>query len=79
MIFLRPEINPWFDVSDFNKKGALVVAIQEDEYKMYMKKFPNKITSPQTIHLELKNYFGKTKTKDILFGFYLGEESNNAE
>lgn len=73
MIWFSPKSNPWFDINDFEQKGALVVAEQKDEYKMYMKQYPNKITAPQTIKLELKNYFGKTKTKEIFFGFYLNQ------
>lgn len=70
MIWLSPKNNPWFDAEDFEQKGALVVAEREDEYRSFMQKFPHKITPPQSIKLELKNYFGKTKTKEIYFGFY---------
>lgn len=79
MIWLSPKNNPWFDSADFEQNGALVVAEHEDEYKAYMKQFPHKITSPQTIKLELKNYFGKTKVKEMFYGFYEPEEDENAE
>ena len=79
MIWLSPKNNPWLDTADFEIKGALVVAESFDEYQSYKRQYPHKITSPQTIKLALKNYFGKTKVKEIFYGFYVPKEAENGK
>ena len=79
MIWMQPQSNPWFDVKDFKKKGALVIAGEEAEYNNYRQVYGANITPPQKMTVEFKNYFGKTKIKEILYGFYLPKESKNAE
>lgn len=79
MIWMQPVSNPWFDVKDFADKGALVIAGEEAEYNNYRQVYGKNITPPQKMTVEFKNYFGKTKTKEILYGFYLPKENKNAE
>ncbi|MBR1600963.1 MAG: glycosyltransferase family 39 protein [Alphaproteobacteria bacterium] len=79
MIWLKPQSNPWFDAHDFKQKGALVIANDEGEYNYYKQMYGDDITAPQKMTVEFKNYFAKTKIKEILYGFYLPKESKNAE
>lgn len=79
MIWLSPKNNPWLDAADFEQNGALVVAESADEYAAYQKQYRQKISEPHIIQLELKNYFGKTKIKEVFYGFYAPEEDENAE
>lgn len=74
MIWMNPRFNPWFDAADFHKKGALVIASEANEYGAYKQIYGKDITPPQKMTVEFKNYFGKTKTKEILYGFYLPKE-----
>lgn len=79
MIWLSPKNNPWFDAADFEQDGALVVAENYDEYAAYRRQYRQKIGEPHIIRLELKNYFGKTKVKEVFYGFYEPKEDENAE
>ena len=78
MIWFEPKVNPWFDQSDFEKSGALLIATSEGEYAQYRQMYGAAVSAPQTLTLEFKNYFGKTATKDILFGFYEPWEVSDA-
>jgi 4-amino-4-deoxy-L-arabinose transferase-like glycosyltransferase len=79
MIWMQPQSNPWFNVKDFKEKGALVIANDVWEYENYQKVYGADITPPQKMTVEFKNYFGKTKVKEVLYGFYLPKEKKNAE
>ena len=79
MIWMKPKSNPWFDADDFKQKGALIIANNEDEYNHYREMYGKDITPPQKMTVEFKNYFAKTKVKEVLYGFYLPKESKNAE
>lgn len=65
--------NPWVDVADFQKNGALVLAENNDEYDNYESIYSNKITPRTEVVLEFKNIMGKIKRKQIYYGFYKGE------
>ncbi len=79
MIWMKPQNNPWFDKADFEKNGALLIATDEWEYENYRRLYDKAISAPQKMMLEYKNYFGKTKTKEVLYGFYEPWEVENAE
>ena len=79
MIWMKPKSNPWFDADDFEKKGALIIANDDGEYNNYKKMYGKDITPAQKMTVEFKNYFAKTKVKEVLYGFYLPKERNNAE
>ena len=79
MIWMKTESNPWFSADDFHKKGALVIANDVGEYNLYAQMYGDNLTEPEKITVEFKNYFGKTKTKEVLYGFYLPKEKKNAE
>lgn len=79
MIWLKPKSNPWFDVNDFKEKGALIITENEAEYGMYKQIGGENVTIPRKMTVEFKNYFGKTKLKEIVYGFYLPEESVNVK
>ena len=79
MIWMRPKNNPWFDKADFEQKGALLIATDEGEYAQYKQLYSATVSAPQKMTLEFKNYFGKTKTKEVLYGFYEPWEVENAE
>ena len=79
MIWLKPQNNPWFDEADFKQKGALLIAADDWEYTQYEKMYGTAVSTPQKMKLAFKNYFGKTKEKEILYGFYEPWEVTNAE
>ncbi len=79
MIWMNPENNPWFDRNDFEKSGALLIATDDWEFLQYQKLYGDAVSAPQKMTLEFKNYFGKTKTKEILYGFYEPWEVKSAE
>ncbi len=79
MIWLKPQNNPWFDEADFKQKGALLIAADDWEYEQYKKMYGAAISAPQKMTLAFKNYFGKTKEKEVLYGFYEPWEVANAE
>ena len=79
MIWLKPQNNPWFDEADFKQKGALLIAADDWEYEQYRKMYGAAISIPQKMTLAFKNYFGKTKEKEVLYGFYEPWEVANAE
>ena len=75
MLWLSPKNNPWLDKDDFETNGALVVSEDIGAYHKMGKKYP--ISEPFKITLQYKNYFAKTKEKDLYYGFYLPEEKRN--
>lgn len=79
MIWMSPENNPWFSREDFAQKGALLVCSETGEYDSYMQRYGDKVSAPQKLTLEFKNAFGKTKTREVLYGFYEPWEVENAE
>ena len=79
MIWLSPRNNPWFDEKDFLSSGALLIASDENEYEAYKNKYGARITPPQRKIIEFKNYFGKIKKKEILYGFLLPQEFGSNE
>lgn len=79
MIWMRPQNNPWFDKADFAQSGALVIATDAGEYAKYQDMYGKAISAPLKTKLEFKNYFGKTKSKEVLYGFYEPWEVENAE
>lgn len=79
MIWLKPKNNPWFERQDFEKSGALLIATDAGEYAQYKALYGAKVSAPQKLILEFNNYFGKTKTKEVLYGFYEPWEDENAE
>lgn len=79
MIWMRPQNNPWFAQADFEQKGALLIATDGGEYAHYRALYGAKVSAPKKMLLEFKNYFGKTKTKEVLYGFYEPWEVTNAE
>jgi len=79
MVWMEPTSNPWFDAEDFKRKGALVIANDEAEYNRYKQIYGDEITEPRKMTVEFKNYFAKTKVKEILYGFYLPKEKFDAE
>lgn len=78
MIWMNPKNNPWFDKADFEKSGALLIATDGGEYANYRALYGAAVSTPQKLTLEFTNYFGKTKTKEILYGFYMPWEVENA-
>ncbi len=79
MIWMKPKNNPWFDKVDFEQKGALLIAADDWEYAQYQKMYGRKVSAPQKMTLAYKNYFGKTKEKAVLYGFFEPWEVENAE
>jgi hypothetical protein len=76
MIWLSPKNNPWFDADDFARKGALIIANDAGEYAYYQRQLGTALSNPETLTVEFKNYLGKTKQKQIYYGFYLNEENS---
>lgn len=72
MVWLSPKNNPWLDREDFEQNGALLVTEDLGAYEQMRKNYP--ISEPQKITLEYRNYFGKTKYKDMFYGFYMPKE-----
>ena len=67
----------WFDFqknpeipAEVIKQPLLVVADNEAEYELYAQKYGKKLSSPQKMPIEISNYFGKVKNKEIYYGFY---------
>lgn len=67
----------WFDVEknpnlspDVLKLQILVVANDEHEYNEYAQRYGAKLSSPQKLPIEISNYFGKVKQKELYYGFY---------
>ena len=79
MIWLQPKSNPWFDKQDFEQSGALLIANDSGEYARYQKLYGRAVSAPQKLTLEFKNYFGKTKSKEVIYGFYAPWEVANGE
>ncbi len=79
MIWLNPKANSWFDANDFASKGALVVASNAGEYAVYQKAHEGKVSPARILPLTYKNYLGKTKTKNMFYGFYNLKEAANAQ
>ena len=79
MIWMSPKNNPWFDKADFEQSGALLIATDNGEYASYRARYGAAVSTPQKMTLEFTNYFGKTKEKEILYGFYTPWEVENAE
>lgn len=77
MFWMKPKSNPWFNGKDFEQKGALVIANNEQEYNIYRQMYGKDITPPQKMIVEYKNYFDKTKTKEVIYGFYMPWENIN--
>ncbi|MBR6356099.1 MAG: glycosyltransferase family 39 protein [Alphaproteobacteria bacterium] len=78
MIWMSPKNNPWFSQADFEQSGALLIATDGGEYANYRARYGAAVSTPQKMTLEFKNYFGKTKTKEILYGCYMPWEVENA-
>ena len=72
MIWMRPRSNPWLSRSDFEQKGALVVAENAGEYARFQEQYPA-ISKPRQLDVVYHNYFGQTKTKPLYWGIYTGE------
>ena len=79
MIWMKPKNNPWFDKVDFEQKGALLIATDAGEYAQYKALYGAQVSEPQKMTLEFQNYFGKIKTRDVLYGFFEPREVVNAE
>ena len=79
MIWLNPKANSWFDAADFAQKGALVVVTDEAEYGRYQQQYGHNLSAPTQLNLTFKNYFGKTKEKQIYYGFYRSVKENTDE
>lgn len=79
MIWMRPKNNPWFDAEDFAQSGALLIAPDAGEYANYRQMYGAAVSAPQKLTLEFKNYFGKTKSKEVFYGFYEPWEVENAK
>ncbi len=77
MIWLSPDNNPWFDASDFEEKGALVVTSNYSEYMTYKNKFGEKMTDPQTVKIAYTSLFGRIKERNLFYGFYQTKEMQN--
>ena len=61
----------WF----VEKHGALLVTEDVGAYQKMGENYT--ISAPQKLTLQYKNYFGKTKDKDLYYGFYLPKEDSN--
>lgn len=70
MVWMNPKNNTWFDVKDFEQKGALIVATDLPEYGSYAAMYGDNISAPQKFEFNTKNYFGKNKKREIYYGFY---------
>ena len=77
MIWLSPDNNPWFDASDFEEKGALVVTSNYSEYMTYKNKFGEKMTDPKTVKIAYTSLFGRIKERNLFYGFYQTKEMQN--
>ncbi|MBP5352513.1 MAG: glycosyltransferase family 39 protein [Alphaproteobacteria bacterium] len=75
MLWLSPKNNPWLDQQDFENSGALVINEDLGAYRRMGENYP--LSEPQKITLEYHNYFGKTKKKDLFYGFYLPKENRD--
>ena len=67
----------WFDLGknpnlkkNVLRQEILVVANDEYEYSAYLKKYGDKLSSPQKMPIVISNYFGKIKQKELFYGFY---------
>lgn len=67
----------WFDIeknpemsSDVLKYPILVVANDEYEYNLYAQRYGKKLSAPIKLPLEISNYFGRVKKKELYYGFY---------
>lgn len=56
--------------ADVYREEMLVVADNEEEYNLYAQKYGRKLSSPQKMSIEISNYFGKVKNKELYYGFY---------
>lgn len=79
VIWLKPESNPWFDKEDIARNGALVMADSAGGYAAYRSRCRGVLSEPLKMNIEAKNYFGKTKTREVFYGFCLPEEVKNAD
>lgn len=79
MIWMNPKSNPWLDAKDFKQKGALVIANDKWEYDNYRKIYGKDVSEPKKMTVEFKNYFAKTKVKEVFYGFYLPKEGEYAK
>ncbi len=70
MIWGKTEFNPWLSAGDFKQRGALVVAENYDEYARYQKRFGKNITEPYHILWTYQSISGRTKEREIIYGFY---------
>lgn len=77
MVWGKPKSNPWFDAKDFARHGALLIAADEYEYNQYRQLYGEAVSAPQKMTVEFKNYFGKTKAREVWYGFYLPKEEEN--
>ena len=69
--------NPKIAIEDIYNKPLLVVANDEYEYNTYAQKSGGKLSAPQKMTVEISNYFGKVKQKELLYGFYNLKGSKN--
>ena len=67
----------WFDIErnpaippKAAKQQILVVANDEYEYNLYAQKYGDKLSAPAKLPIEISNYFGKVKQKELYYGFY---------
>lgn len=74
MIWMSPESNPWFSKADFERKGAMIVTSNLPEYEGYRKKYGAAVSEPVRMEFTTSNYFGKTKTRELFYGFYNAAE-----
>lgn len=79
MYWMKPKSSPWFNEKDFEQKGALVIANDRKEYNSYRKMYGKDITPPQKMIVEYRNYFAKTKVKEVFYGFYMPRENINGK
>ena len=62
--------NPDLDVRKVYDSGAIIVAADEYEYNLFSERSGKNLSAPRKISIEFGNFFGKTKTKEIFYGFY---------
>lgn len=70
MIWMNPQSNPWFSAEDFAQKGAVIVTTNLPEYEGYIKKYGSAVSEPVRMEFTVRNYFGRTKTQELFYGFY---------
>lgn len=71
MVWADPWQNPWFSMTDFKQKGALVLTSDAMEYQRIRDRL-GFVSRPKKCEITIKNRIGKNKKKMLYCGIYRG-------